>query len=75
MQKNNHNCKIIYAVSSISLAIFTIHCKKKVSGFPVPSRNVNYPTLPGTGIIFSDIQAVEDKTANLFYSVHEPYLT
>ncbi len=24
-----------------------IHCKKKVSDFPVPSRDVTYQTLPG----------------------------
>jgi hypothetical protein len=24
-----------------------VHCKKKVSGFPVPSRDVTYQTLPG----------------------------
>jgi hypothetical protein len=28
-----------------------IHCKKKVSGFPVPNRDVTYQTLPWPGII------------------------
>ena len=27
-----------------------IHCKKKVSGFPAPSRDVTYQTLPGKGV-------------------------
>jgi hypothetical protein len=33
------------------LAVTLLHCKKKVSGFPVPSRDVTYQTLPGRVII------------------------
>jgi hypothetical protein len=56
-----------------------MHCKKKVSGFPVPSRDVTYQTYhlftkllnfsPARESLESDILTGDGKTANLFYSV------
>jgi hypothetical protein len=56
-----------------------IYTVKKVSGFPVPSRDVMFQTLPSPeylNYIFlardsfvSDIPAGDGKTTNLFYSV------
>jgi hypothetical protein len=52
-----------------------LHCKKKVSDFPVPSRDVANQTLPWSEIIklfpameslVNDIPAWDGKTANLF---------
>jgi hypothetical protein len=37
-----------------------VHCKKKVTGFPIPSWDVTYQTLPGR------LPAGDGKTANLF---------
>jgi hypothetical protein len=54
-----------------------LHCKKKVSGFPVPSRGMSLNKLSLAGIfeffparesLVSDIQAGDGKTDNLFYS-------
>ncbi len=53
----------------------TVCTVKKVSGFPVPSRDVTYQTLPGREILLlfppgeslvSDILPGDGKTANLF---------
>jgi hypothetical protein len=55
-----------------------IHCKKKVGGFPVPSGDVTYQTLPGGEYfdysrpgesLVSDVPAGEGKITDLFYSV------
>ncbi len=51
------------------------YCKKKISGFPVPSRDVTDQILPGRGIIklftareclVSDIPAGDGKIDSLF---------
>ncbi len=60
-----------------------VHCKKKVSNFPVPSLDFNdhwpIPSWPviiklfparGVSSLVSDIPAGDGKIANLFYSVH-----
>jgi hypothetical protein len=53
------------------------HCKKKVSGFPVPRREMSLNKLSLAGIfeffparesLISDIQAGDGKTDNFFYS-------
>jgi hypothetical protein len=54
--------------------IYTIvHCKKMVSDFPVPSRDVTNQTLPGGESVgeslVSDIPAGEGKIAKLFITV------
>jgi hypothetical protein len=41
------------------VVLCTLHCKKKVSGFPVPSRES----------LVSDIPAGDEKTSKLFYSI------
>ncbi len=56
-----------------------LHAVKKVSNFPVPSRNVTNQTLlgqeniitlfPVRDSLFSDIPAGDGKITNLFYSV------
>ncbi len=57
-----------------------VHCKKKVSDFPVPSRDVtNQPGLiklfPSRESLVSDIPAWDGKMASLFYSVgHQIFL-
>jgi hypothetical protein len=47
----------------------TVHCKKKVNDFPVPSRDVTNQTLPARQSLVSDIPAGDRNIANLFYSV------
>jgi hypothetical protein len=42
----------------------TVHCKKKVSDFPVPSRDFPYQTLP----------AGDGKIGDLFLSVQRKYI-
>jgi hypothetical protein len=56
----------------------TDNCKKKICGFPVPSRDFTYQTLPDRECIkfpareslVSDNPSGDRKTANLFYSVY-----
>jgi hypothetical protein len=64
------------AHSFVNLQV-SLHGKKKFSGFPVPSRDVTYQTLPGQELLIipwreswvSDILAGNGKTANLFFTV------
>ncbi len=42
---------VLPATSQISVTSNLIHCKKKVSGFPAPSRDVTYQTLPGLELL------------------------
>jgi hypothetical protein len=53
-----------------------VHCKRKFSDVPVPSRDVTNAPWPGIVKLFlageslvSDIQAGDGNIANLFYSV------
>ncbi len=66
------------ASESITPSFTLLHCKKKVSDFPVPSREVTNQTPPWRGIIYlfpagesleSDIPAGDGKMANLFFTV------
>jgi hypothetical protein len=53
-----------------------LHCKKKVSDFSVPSRDVTNQTLlllfPARESLVSDIPAGNGNIANFFYSVGPP---
>ncbi len=41
------DCQTLSNHSAKSHQKIRVHCKKKVSGFPVPSRDVTHQTLPG----------------------------
>ncbi len=43
-----------------------VHCNKKVTDFPVPSRDVTNQTIPGRESLVSDIPAGTSKSLNFF---------